>query len=280
MAIERRDFESGGVLGDHGITNFADLGMATPGLGGSTWGIRGSGSASERYFAEGFFGIAANGLDISSRCWDISMDCDHQDDGHSVFGYHLFSLRWNTAGAPRDFLVLNHGFGDGSLEISSTYPGFGSPLWHSAAGVYTSGVTATFRLKVLLSSAEDGGGDPLPDGEVWVYVNGTELVHLDELQLGLFTVPQMAELSIAPMGIGDNLEVSDECEGGSFANDPCCKDGGGGGGGGNPGGDGPPGGTGDVKPPDRFIIQPPWVGMCDGGALYLSAANPVNSETW
>jgi hypothetical protein len=203
------DFEKGASLASLGFA-FAYDASTQSGAGlGSTWGVRGSGSASQLYYAEA--GLAVT---FSGRAFRLEADFDHADAAENGYGYSAFELRGGDPEWPWWFLSLYHGVGDRSardrLELYLPYDDDGFPAWASGTGVITPGTTQRITVCGQVSTVDDWEGVVNPDGSVFVYVGNTLQYASTGRRIGTEYGSAPTQVMIGAMGRFDNFVVKQQ----------------------------------------------------------------------
>jgi len=262
------DFESGASLASYGYIDIVDCAVSgSAGLGGSAFGVRGVGTATQKGYCEFTVPVSPTGMSF-----DFQADFDHADDALNP-EFSAFELQ-PTSGT--GFFALIHGFADRKLRVDAV-----GLFADSAAGVVpASGTTCTIRCCGLF------GTHSAPtvinsDGYLRVSVDGVVVISADNIPLkggadGGATV-FWEQLQCGPMGRFDNLLIGDTGCGGATPeitlnnSAECCA---------SPGVEGSgvaSPGAGVERP---VLLSAAWTGRCDGGGTVPLLADLTDGEDW
>lgn len=200
------DFESGAALSSD-YTNISDL-VKTAGVGnGGTQGIEGSGTDSDKFYAE-----MTKDVNAATRvgCYTLDYKCSQAlwTSGGGSAGHYLVEVR--DANGVVHFGIYSGGGFPGSPafgDISLYTTGNGDT---DVTGVYSNNTWFELRVEWELSSVS--GGARQPDGWVRVYKDGVQIINQTGLTFGNYNAITNPNnfwdcVHLAPQGAGDNLVV-------------------------------------------------------------------------
>jgi hypothetical protein len=263
------NFETVASLASYGYTDIQDCSVqAGAGLGGSSFGVRGTGTATQKYYCEYTVPVSPTGL-----FFDFQADFDHADDSHSTAGFSAFELQ-PVVGT--NFFALYHGWTGRAIYVDAV--GF---YGESAAGVIpAAGTKCTIRCCGRFGTRSSPTAID-SDGYLRVMVDGVVVLSGDNLALkggqGAGATVFWEQLQVGPMGRNDNLIIGDTGCGGVSPEIPannsaeCCA---------SPGveGSGVAGPGAGVERP--VLLSAAWGGRCTGGGSVALLADLTDDEDW
>lgn len=285
-------FESGATLASLGFVQVIDASnQSGEGLGGSTWGVRGTGSASEKYYAEFSYPVAT-----PARGFRVRITVDHADLLSNFGGYGLIELRGGNPPYGVWYLSLQHGTGgdggghtDNDLVLRHAASIDPNLIIGVASGVTTPGSAQVIEMWGCHSSDFDDNGNPLPDGSVNVSVDGDTVLTITNLALSPGGITSAWErwqsVAFGTMGRADNayIDTDYDCSTAPSPSDPpadlppaeqCCSTAG-------PGGSFT-GADGSVTPIGPRVVPPqstdPWYTPCSSGGTLAASSDPTDPQ--
>jgi hypothetical protein len=267
--LVNNDFESGASLASYGYIDIIDCAVSgSAGLGGSAFGVRGSGTAEQVYECEYTVPVSPTG-----PFFDFQADFDHADDGFTTAGFSAFELQ-PTVGT--QFFALIHGLSGRKLRVDAV-----GLFADSADNVIPApGTTCTIRCCGRFGTRTSPSGID-PDGFLRVMVDGVTVISADNIELkgaqGAGATVFWEQLQVGPMGRNDNLIIGDTGCGGATPeialnnSAECCA---------SPGTEGSgvaAPGAGVERP---VLMSAAWTGRCEGGGTVPLLADLTDDEDW
>lgn len=188
------DFEDGQTLAAAGYTNIITAETeATSGNGGG-WGVRTTGTASQKYYGE----FSRDGLAPTGPYGSASADYDHAFDDDNGNGFYAMEVRRVSAFA----LSLYHGVGADRRTVQ-LYDRL-TNLLGEKTGAVTPDVFQRLALSWRMSSAPG-----VADGSAIVTVDGVVVISVTNVTIDFPASVVWDTVVFGPMGHLDNIQIGD-----------------------------------------------------------------------